>query len=140
MSPRPGPFIERRVEPYKRYPRPTRGDLPRSPGRLDGKAPPTPGGAFLCVAVDSAACGRMAPGRARQCRWWPQEPNCARLPINSEGFRTIQDHPNDLPTGQRHSRERSMPLLEQEDTMNTITEFTIASVAVAFLVAVAVLF
>jgi hypothetical protein len=56
---------------------------------------------------------------------------------NSAGFRTIQVHPKDLPTGQRHTRERSMPELEQEDTMDTITQFTLAAAAVAFLLGVA---
>jgi hypothetical protein len=60
--------------------------------------------------------------------------------INSAGFRTIQVLPKDLPRDWRHSRERSMPELEQEDTMKAITELTVAAVAVALLVAVAVLF
>jgi hypothetical protein len=61
----------------------------------------------------------------------------ARLPIDSEGFRTIQVCPKDAPLGWRHSGERLMPELEQEDTMDLITQFTFAAAVVAFLLVVA---
>jgi hypothetical protein len=83
---------------------------PDPPGRLDGKPRPPPAGFFFASRA---------------------------LANNSAEFRTIQVRPKDLPTCQRHSCERSMPELEQEDTMDTITQFTIAAAFVAFLLVVA---